>query len=467
MNYLTVQIKKHEIVLTGLLIFLSRLPFLNAGYGSEEDAWGMALTARRIAQSGIYEYSRLPGHPVPELIYALIYRSGPFGFNLLTAIISTVGILFFVHALKIAGIRNYLAAGLALAFTPVIYIASTNNMDYTWAMAFILVSLYMLFSDRPVLAGMALGIATGCRITSALCMLPFLLFMLDSGTGQIRLKEAFRFSLAAVAVALILFMPLFHRYGFSFFTFYDTLYPSFAKAFYKFTFAVYGTIGFFAIVWLKLILIKNKTLFIPGKNLLAKKINMLSITVIILYSALYWYLPQKAAFMVPAVPFVILFFAIRLDRLKMSMLALSLFLSCFLFGVNLSDSYRGGKPSALALPFSAGMQRAALDPLRGQVIDEHLKRKQCLAYARRVMNVSDTLNEKAAVIAGWWQGYILVEQAPLETRSVVFYYYAKEDTLISLKQKGYTIYYLPEQDYFNDERYGKHYTEKYAVRWNY
>lgn len=43
-----------------LLIFISRLPFVNAGYGAEEDAWAMRLVTERIATTGQYEVSRLP-----------------------------------------------------------------------------------------------------------------------------------------------------------------------------------------------------------------------------------------------------------------------------------------------------------------------------------------------------------------------------------------------------------------------
>ena len=46
-----------------IVVFISRLPFLSAGYGVEEDSWGIALAAAHTALTGVYEPSRFPGHP--------------------------------------------------------------------------------------------------------------------------------------------------------------------------------------------------------------------------------------------------------------------------------------------------------------------------------------------------------------------------------------------------------------------
>lgn len=457
--------KKHGILLTGLLVFLTRLPFLAAGYGSEEDSWGMAVTAKKIALSGIYEYSRLPGHPVQEMVYLALWDAGPFVYNIITAIISTCGIIFFMLALKKAGIKYHIIAGLTLAFTPVVYIASTNAMDYTWAMSFALICFYLLLSSRFILAGLALGIAIGCRITSALYLLPFLLLFIHYKERKINITGAWQFIAVTVLTALLTFIPLFYQYGLGFFTFYDTIYPSFAKAFYKFSFAVYGTIGFFAVILLKLHIIISKKLLQEEDSEIKKTISLIAIAVILIYILLYWYLPQKAAFMIPAIPFIIIWFAMRLDKRKMMLLTAGFMFSCFFCGINLSDAYRGGKPSPLSIEFKAGSQKAAFDPLIGTVTDEYLKRKQCVAYARQVAEVTDTINVKTAVIAGWWQGVISLQENPSKKGKTVFYYYIREDSLISLKEQGYAIWFLPEQDFFNDQRYAGNFTARYALPW--
>ena len=54
-----------RLILLGLLVFASRWFFLDAGYGAEEDAWGYAVNALAMDSTNSYQYSRLPGQPVP------------------------------------------------------------------------------------------------------------------------------------------------------------------------------------------------------------------------------------------------------------------------------------------------------------------------------------------------------------------------------------------------------------------
>ena len=162
-----------------LIIFLSRIPFLNNGYGAEEDAWGLAITAKNISLTGVYEASRLPGHPFQEIIYALISNQGAFVFNLLTAIISTIGIGFFISSFRKLNLPHAITAGIILAFIPVIYINSINDMDYTWALSFIMIGFYFLLKKSPILSGIFIGLAVGCRITSGAMLLPFAFWLFD------------------------------------------------------------------------------------------------------------------------------------------------------------------------------------------------------------------------------------------------------------------------------------------------
>ena len=83
------------LILTAIVL-ISRIFFLDAGYGSEEDAWGVGLTAKHMAQSGTYEASRLPGHPVQEYFYAAIINNvSIYILNGITAIFSLVACLYF------------------------------------------------------------------------------------------------------------------------------------------------------------------------------------------------------------------------------------------------------------------------------------------------------------------------------------------------------------------------------------
>src|SRR3954469_14360115 len=111
-----------QLVFLSLIIFLSRLPFLWAGFGAEEDSWLLPLTAKHIALNGTYEMSRAPGHPLQELLYSLMWNAGPFAYNLVTSITSVIAVVFFALALRNLNFKHYLFAAFAFAFTPIVFI---------------------------------------------------------------------------------------------------------------------------------------------------------------------------------------------------------------------------------------------------------------------------------------------------------------------------------------------------------
>src|ERR1051326_1956714 len=92
--------QKVQLGFLSLLVFLSRLPFLSAGFGAEEDSWLLALTAKNIALSGQYELSRAPAHPLQEILYALLYHHGLSAFvtNVFSAAASVLAALFFARS---------------------------------------------------------------------------------------------------------------------------------------------------------------------------------------------------------------------------------------------------------------------------------------------------------------------------------------------------------------------------------
>ena len=67
------------------------------------------------------------------------------------------------------GNRYAALAALGFALVPVVYVGSVQSMDYAWALAFAMAALYALVSERPLLAGVLLGLAGGCRVTSLAC----------------------------------------------------------------------------------------------------------------------------------------------------------------------------------------------------------------------------------------------------------------------------------------------------------
>ena len=56
------------------IVALSRVPFLDEGYGVNFDAWRVARVARQIAVTGVYEVSRFPGYPFQEIVCSWFWR---------------------------------------------------------------------------------------------------------------------------------------------------------------------------------------------------------------------------------------------------------------------------------------------------------------------------------------------------------------------------------------------------------
>ncbi|MDZ7846272.1 MAG: hypothetical protein U5L96_05675 [Owenweeksia sp.] len=80
------------------------LPFIGQGYGREEDAWAQVLNAQKIWETGVYEVSRLPGHPLYELLLSALWPlHSPVFFNLLSTIATAGAVVIFyqiTHRLK-------------------------------------------------------------------------------------------------------------------------------------------------------------------------------------------------------------------------------------------------------------------------------------------------------------------------------------------------------------------------------
>ena len=144
-------------VLVFALITLSRIPFLNAGYGVNIDAWRIARVARDIAQTGEYEVSRFPGYPVQEIVCSWFWRLGPTALNTLSALFSIIASIAIWRIGRRLACRDSLLLAAAFAFTPIVFINSVTSKDYVWAIAFVLLALWAALANRPVVSGLLRG----------------------------------------------------------------------------------------------------------------------------------------------------------------------------------------------------------------------------------------------------------------------------------------------------------------------
>ncbi|MFI5163825.1 MAG: ArnT family glycosyltransferase [Bacteroidia bacterium] len=453
-----------ELVFLFLTVLISRIPFLFAGFGSEEDSWLLPLTAKNIALSGQYELSRAPGHPLQEIIYSCMWNSVPFYYNLLSAVMSVIAVLFFALSLKQLGFKHYLFAAYAFAFTPIVFISSTYTIDYMPAMAFVMVSFYFLLRNYFLLSGVFLGLAIGFRITSGLMLIPFCMLLLPF--SKERLKGILFLSIGTTIIGLLTYLPVIKTYGFSFFTFSDQFpYPNLAKVFYKATFGVFGTIGVGTIIFYKLKIVIGK--FGLKEKMLSSGMPVdlfrACLIVLVIYIISYLRLPQKSAYLIPIIPFIILMFGYFLSSGQFKLFCLLITMSSFLFSMNLTDSLRGAAHSPLSMKFTLAGQETFIDPLTGPAFSDHSKRLHKINFTKKVLEKTKAQQAKTVLICGWWYNELRVEMWNYEkNKNIEFVFYIDKKTMEKYISEGYDIYYLPEQDLYNDQFSQMNYTDSVA-----
>jgi hypothetical protein len=446
-----------------LVIFLSRLPFLNNGYGSEEDSCGLALTAKHIALNGAYEASRLPGHPLQELVYSLVWNQGAFVFNLLTALVSTAGIGFFISAFRKLNLRYAITSGIILAFIPVIYINSTNDMDYMWALSFILVAFYFVVKKNPILSGIFIGLAVGCRITSGAMLVPFAFWLYNKNALKDSLKEILKITFSTLLISFLLFIPVLKTYGMGFFNYADQFDVTVSKALFRCTIGIWGFIAFTDILTVLILFIRKRRIKIK-KILLSsprRKLLVFCSIILLIYSVAFILEPHKSAYLISVIPFVIILFSLFFQRFFFIAFSFSVIFSSFFIGINLNDNLRGSSPSSWSYDFEIAGQKVSFDFLRGPVIADLHKRKNKMDYSGSVAEQVKRITKKTVVISGFWLNDILVKADTLPS-NVLLVYYTDENYLKSKQLEGFEIYYLPEQDYYNDLCNRKSFTKSFA-----
>lgn len=465
---------------TGLLLLLlitaaTRIPFIFDGYGVEEDSWGLVVNAYEMHTTGHYVASRFPGHPVEEYAYLLIYNQPAWVYNLLSVVMSMAAVGFFYGALKKMQLSGAFPAALAFCFVPVFFISGTYTIDFAWTIAFVMASFYFLLGRKFILSGILLGLATGCRVTSEVFLLPWVLLTWSRLDVRTWIKHSLQIIIPAAVIGILLYVPAYRNYGFAFFDYSDQFpYPPLAKVIYKATFGVFGLAGILTLFiflfpavrsWRKKEL-QPVTLFSSEKLLLA------CVLILVLHLISYLRLPQKSGYLVSTIPFVILVFALSLKEKQFRWFTIAFVLSPFLLSINLTDSLRGAGHSSLAVTFHASGQEIFLDPLSGPVFSERSKRLNKMAYCREISGYLDS--EKPfpprLIICGWWYNELLASYlrnakftGKLNTMNTIeLRFYAECSVLDSAQKTGALIYYLPEQDLYNDQMYGQNCTDSLA-----
>ena len=431
------------------VVLLTRIPFLGVpGYGMDFDAWLVAETSERIAGELRYSVSRFPGYPFQELFYALVPGRDPFVYNFITSVFSALGAGFFCLILRKLEVKNYFWGAFALAFLPVYYINSLNAMDYVWAAAFYLGSLYFVLSKNYIAAGILLGLAAGSRITSGAFIFPYSMLVLYLEGKEGAVKKIITFAFAVLITTGLIFLPAFCEYGIGFFTFYDEAYPAFGDIIKKMTYFVWGIPGFAAFGVFFVIALIN---IIRKKQLsdLFRSPYSAIVIAVILYLAAYFKFPKEPEYLIPVVPFVIILLQKFLNSSQFKIFCFAAVVSSFIFSVKLGDFEVETTPLIKTNIGGMSITLSTEGPL-------FINRKRRIAefdYLNEVAEKFSELPPKSIVIAGWKKNKLDLFLKGKQN-STKFVIYPAVDSLKKYQNSGYRLFYLKKAVY-TGELYSK------------
>src|SRR5215212_3964632 len=87
--------QRRPFIVLAIVFYLTRLPYINEGYGTDPDAWRVVMTAQHLWDTGQYFPSRLPGNPLHEFVVALLLPGGWILTELATMTVSLLGVYIF------------------------------------------------------------------------------------------------------------------------------------------------------------------------------------------------------------------------------------------------------------------------------------------------------------------------------------------------------------------------------------
>ena len=442
-----------------------RLPFINAGYGREEDAWAQALNAQIISETGAYEVSRLPGHPLYELLLASLWpiEHSPWLFNLISVLASSLAVIYFYKICKKLNLMNALLLSIAFSFVPAFFIAGTYTIDYNVGLLFVLISFYQLLNDRYWLAGIFIGIATGIRISHLGFVLPWAILAF---TRTHSLKNVLKMGISAAVIGFISFLPPLLHYGLEFLDFHKPPYPGIAKVLYKMTVGLYGIplLLFFAIFFM-LNIRKPFSFWILHSyySRLPKGFFISVLIIFVMQLVIFLRLPFKSEFFIPFLPFLLMYMGAIMERKYSIVLATASIASCLLLGFDYYNPYRGAPPSPLSIKFNISGKSLYFDAIQGPAVIDLKKRKVKTALVDNFETWANQQTQPVYVIAGWYWPEIEVRKN--YSSSVETDYYSTEEEILKAHSEGKAVFYLPEINEANAQINGHELADSLGTQW--
>jgi hypothetical protein len=309
------------------------LPLIFTGPGSDPDSLRELRSGATLLWQHRYILSRPPGYfPYEGLCGVLYALGGSVASNFATVLMSLAALDSFLHICAHFEVPHRYLLTAIMAVHPVYWASSASTIDFLWALGCFLVGFRWWLNDRYFSAAAMLGLAVGIRLSSVFLTGPLLLWALFEKPWSLRPWGA---AALATAIGLALYLPEFISSGnsLSFLTYYPgawNMQGEIGRFIYKnvYFWGLPATIFLLAIVPMTITgLIGSERKFSP--------IIVLSVSVVILFEALFLKLPVQRAYLLPMLPFALILLGITLSDRKPWLLAMLLMVFSYNF-INLN-----------------------------------------------------------------------------------------------------------------------------------
>jgi len=360
-----------------VMFVCSRIPMLFLGFGLDPDAWRIANSAFDTRHHFAYHASRFPGYPVPEFMNALVIDFGWLATNSATMMLSLLSVLAFGRILKESECAGKGLLTITYAFMPLVWINSSNSMDYMWSLSFIIFTWLFLINSRYFLAGLMLALATGSRVTTAVHVIPFLFLMHSRNAGG---KQILRFILTFFFASTFIFLPLYLTYGLDFIHRYPPGTGIMQIGYQVIKYCGLPSLTLLAALFITSVKKLRKVVAAREKNDIF--ILLSAIATIITFSAA----PYHLEYLIPLIPFGLLVIW-RIGRKPLvTLFCCAMLLHAFVTFGSIQHTDEGR------------LEVGIID--HGAVGNNIVARRAQMAYARRLANAD--IPERSVVITGTW-----------------------------------------------------------------
>lgn len=190
------------IVLAALLY----IPLAFLGYGSDSDSFNVVRTGQYYVETLDYIPSRLPGYFVHEVfVYFLNLAGGSLLSNLGSVTMALLMLVSFNRGCRILQVPYPNLLTLILMVHPFVWVNAASTIDYLWALGFAFLGFERLLKKKYITASIFLALAIGCRLSTALIIALFLLYIWLQNKDQ--RSKLLLSGLAVALLSFILFIP--------------------------------------------------------------------------------------------------------------------------------------------------------------------------------------------------------------------------------------------------------------------